>query len=225
MKINKVLILENDSEFQGLPTVLKDIVEENDHLKFETWFWFGEDVRQNTEKSFKRFAALQPDTMLLTYPSFVGVGNSFEGKLRLFAALMEKGIKIKISVIFYPDFYWYLVKWANDMMDPRKKKVDIETLKLVLQYHEIYTIKYLDVHRSHQKTDFNELKRLTWEDLSKHCFLRKEKVKVVKTGEVYPLMYVHINVDQPDKSTVNLDFGQSGFSTKDEMPLTAITKI
>jgi len=224
-KVSKVLILENDSKFQGFPDIIQDFIQDNPKLKVDEWFWFGEDVRQNPEKSMKRFASIKDCTMVLTYPSFVGAGNSFEGKLWLFSKLMENNIKIKITVIFYPDFYWFLVKWLHDGYDPRKKKADIETLKKVLQYHEIYSLKYGDVRRSHKGVDFDTLTRISWEDLSKNYFPKKEKVRVIASGKVYPVSYVHINVDKPEESSVSLDFGTNTYSSADDLKIGQIEKI
>jgi hypothetical protein len=224
-KIKKVLILENDSEFQGFPDVIKDFLEDNPKLEVDKWFWFGEDVRQNPIKSLERFASVKDDTMVLTYPSFVGHGNSFEGKLSVFAQLMKHNVKLKMTIIFYPDFYWYLVKWMHDGYDPRKKKADIEILKSVLQFHEIYTLKHHDVRRSHKEVDFKKLPRLTWSDLEKNYFQRKEVVRVKATGKEYPLMYIHINLDEPEKSSVSLDLNKNVYTNADDLKLSEIEKI
>ena len=83
---NKIVILENDEERQGLPDSMQAIIDHDTthEIEKQVWWWFGEDVRQNTEQSFAKFKALAPDTLFFTNPSFAGYGNSFDGKLFLF---------------------------------------------------------------------------------------------------------------------------------------------
>lgn len=69
-KFDKMLVLENDIQHQGLPDHLQDIIDIN-KKPADIWWWFGEDVRQNTAKSFKRFAeaAADPGMLVISNPS------------------------------------------------------------------------------------------------------------------------------------------------------------
>lgn len=225
----KILVLENDIEHQGLPDVLQEIVEENDEYDFDIWWWFGEDVKQNTEKSFKRFAEASKNNILcISYPSFVGYGNSFDSKLFLFTKLMEQGIKLKLGICYYPDFFWFLVKWANDINKSYKTKKEklttINLLKKNLEFHEIYNINWSDAYMSKTKLHDN-LTRLNWDSLSKYIFESDEIVKVKATGEKKELRYIYINIDKPFESTVALDNGTNSYSSDEDITLAEIEKI
>lgn len=199
-----LLILENDS-FK-IPHYLQDILDETS-IPFEIWFWFAEDVRQNTQKSFARFAAIKSTTFLITSPSFVGLGNSFEGKLFLFKKLMEAGIKINIGVMYYPDFYWFLVKWLHEtgayIGSQKKKNLEINSLKKCLSFHRIYRLDSNNVLIEDQPL-FESMELITWETLMPNYFPTKLKVKVKSTGEIWPIYWTYINIDDPEKSEITL---------------------
>jgi len=202
--MKKFLILENDIEQQGLPDFLQDVLDINKEIPYKVWWWFGEDVRQNPEKSFERFSNIDSDTFILTNPSFVGYGNSFEGKLNLFCKLMELGIKIRIGVIYYPDFYWFLVKWLHDrgcyVGSQKEKDKEIAKLKACLDYHEIYSIKFDTILNDVPIKE--AIKRLTWGWLSELYF--KDKSTVYHKGVKREVGYVHINENNPEKSEIKL---------------------
>jgi hypothetical protein len=73
--------------------------------------------------------------------------------------------------------------------------------------------------------DFKKLPRLTWSDLEKNYFQRKEVVRVKATGKEYPLMYIHINLDEPEKSSVSLDLNKNVYTNADDLKLSEIEKI
>jgi len=202
--MKEFLILENDIEAQGLPDFLQDVLDINKNIPYKVWWWFGQDVSQNPEKSIKKFSNISQDTFLLTNPSFVGYSNSFEEKLNLFYKLMELGIKIKIGVVYYPDFYWFLVKWLHDtgcyVGAQKVKNKEIDKLKSCIEYHEIYSISYNTILND---TPIQEaIKRITWEWLNKMYF--KDKSKVIFKGKNREVGYVCIDENTPEKSEINL---------------------
>ena len=200
--IKKFLILENDIQHQGLPYILTDCLETIPEIPYDVWYWFGEDVRQNPEKSFARFAAVESETLILSYPSFVGYGNSFEGKLHLFKVLKDKGIKLNLALMKYPDFYWYVVKWMNDdNHNPKKKAEEIEVLKKVLDYHTIGYFTYNDIV-IHEKPFFESIKDITWESLEGYYYPRKSKCKEISTGVIREVNHVYIKEDKVEDSII-----------------------
>lgn len=206
-KMKKLLVLENDTKHMGIPDMLDRVLKANRGYEIDPWFWFSADVRQNPEMSFKRFAAASadPETWCITYPSFAGPGNSFEGKLSLFKALMDHKIKLRIYVVHYPDFYWFLVSWLHDIgaalgSDKRKVK-DIDILKEVLAFHEIYSAPYRAISSKGTTLD-KAMERVTWERLQPNHFSRHEKVKIRCTGKI--VEFAGIRADDSDDITVNV---------------------
>ncbi len=200
--VKKFLILENDTPHQGLPDMLTDCLEMISDVPYDVWYFFNVDVQNHPKESLARFAAVESDTLILSYPSFVGYGNSFEGKLRLFKTLKDKGIRLNLAIMKYPDFYWYLVKWVNDEnYNPKKKKEEIEILKEVLDFHSIGYFRYDDVV-IREIPFFEAIKSITWESLELYYYPRKSKVKEISTGIVREVEYVFIREDNVEYSEV-----------------------
>lgn len=207
----KILVLENDIEKQGLPNIIEDILEASS-TPYDVWWWFSQSIRQHSAEGIQRFAETHGNTFYLSYPSFVGWDNSFEDKLHLFKVLKEHGIKLNIGICHYPNFFNYLVKKMYEFN--RKTYIeDLECyniLKECVEFHNIYDINYLSV-RSSDNIE-NELKLITWEDLSKYFFKCKESkkdkdfdsVKVLATGEIYPVYHVSIDKENINESYLNL---------------------
>lgn len=229
--IKRFLVLENDIESQGLPDILKDCLDVSTDIPYEVWWWFNQSVIQETKKSFERFKKVKPDTLLITYPSFVGYDNSFESKLRLFKELKDQGIKIKIGVLYYKSFYWFLVKWLHEygagMGDFQKKKKEIEILKECLAYHHICYFTYEDVSFKDVPI-LDAIKRITWKSLEKKYFPEKQKFKINKTGEIKTVYNIYINTDYPEKSHIGYATETkkgSHYSSSNDLKLSEITKI
>ena len=201
----KFLVLENGPEDLGLPDELKDVLDIND-IPYDVWYWFSIDVNQEPKETMERFATLDKDTFLITHPSFVGLGNSFESKLRLFQALMEKNIKVNIGVLYYSDFYWFLIKWLHAVgaaHDSQKRKnKEIQTLKKCLEFHEIYTIPY-DTAYMDEVPVLECRKRITWKWLEENYFKRSSWV--VFDGKKRRVSYIGIDDSNPEKSYVALE--------------------
>ncbi len=191
MNHSKLVVLENDIEHQGLPECIKDILDEHKETPHEIWWWFGEDVRQNPEKSISKFKSLAPDSFFISQPSFVGYGNSFDGKLFLFKKLMDFGVKISLGIAYYPDFYWFLINWMGEQRRPSVRIELFDQLKACLEFHEISYASPVDI----QCTDADQLslfKRLTWKDLMQNYFQRGDNVLIKETGVVVKLESVYL---------------------------------
>ena len=204
---DKLVVLENDIEHQGLPDSMQDILDENKHTEHQIWWWFGEDVRQNPEKSMMQFNALAANSLFITQPSFVGYGNSFEGKLFLFKKLMEVGIKISIGIAYYPNFYWFLINWLGDIQS--RPKVDrqrlFEDLKACVNYHDIYYADSVEL-KTTDKRLLDCFLKLTWDDLMVNYFEKGMEVRIKATGEVVKLEFVYFS-DKPERFTFCYDDG------------------
>ncbi len=212
---NKILVLENDIEHQGLPDQIDNVIH-SIGKPHDVWWWFGEDVRQNTERSLKRFAEITPDTLVMTQPSFVGYGNTFEGKLALFAKLAEMNVRLMLGIVYYPDFYLYVLYWLH-RLDKKERERYIPMLKLALESHEIYCVDWMEIYVHNAK--FSDcIKQLTWEDISKNYYDKKiDRVRIKSTGEVFKIGYVSIDKEKLEDSRISIDreTGRCDSSTDD----------
>lgn len=197
---NRILILENDIESQGLPDILDDVIA-IEKLPHDVWWWFKYDIKQNPQEGFKRFAKVSKDTLIVSYPSFVGWDNTFEGNLFLFTKLKEAGIKIRISICYYPDFYLFVLKWLHDLRSDERPKKSIDMLKSVLKYHEIYYFRSEEIWDDKKLSECSI--RLTWKSLEDNYFGNKKKFKVNSTGEILEIGWIHIDRDSIHKSYIN----------------------
>lgn len=190
-----------------LPDVLESVIADNKDLNPEVWHWFGEFMRQYPEKGFKRFARLTKGTLCFANPSFVGLGNSFWGKVILMQKLMQQNIKIRIAITYYPDFYWYLVKWVNEFGPyagaHKEKAAQVAILKEVLGYHEVYSVDHKKAYMGDKKvTDL--LEPITWELLEKMYYPRGTMVRVKTSGDVLPIYSVYVRVNDRNDTTIYL---------------------
>ena len=172
----KIVVLENDEQRHGLPDSMQSILDANKDTPSEVWWWFGEDVRQNTQQSFAKFKELAPDSLFVTNPSFAGVGNSFDGKLFLFKMLMEQGIKIRLHIAYYPDFYWFLISWMGESRKKTERQELLATLKACLDFHGISYASSIEVRFADQPLSL--FTRLTWDSLMENYFEKGDKVRI-----------------------------------------------
>ena len=204
MKKCKIVVLENDQQFQGLPLPLQDIYDEHTGDK-EVWWWFGEDVRQNTQACLAKFRELAPNCVFITQPSFVGVGNSFDGKLFLFKNLASLGIKIKVNIVYAPDFYWFLIGWLGSKHDKNSRTEALQTLKFCVEYHDIgYSSK---PYGNPDSLDIDTLfTALTWDSLMENYFQKGDLVKLKSSGEIVKLTYAYLS-DKEERCDFSIDDG------------------
>lgn len=210
MEFNKILILENDIESQGLPDVIQDIID-TENVPYETWWWFKQDILQNTADCIKRFAKISKDTMLLTYPSFIGWDNTFESHLHLFEELMKKQIKIRICVVYYSSFYLYVLKYMSNLNGSKKQiQAKLDSLKAILEYHEIYSTEYYKVAVKDISLK-NASTRLTFEWLKENYYIHGDKIKVIETGKILRVncAYIDTNEDDLSGSSISVFKGES----------------
>lgn len=196
-KYNKILVFENDSEFQGLPYTLK-LIQKAESIKFDAWYDFSVSFQRNQEDAFKRLSEIDTNTLCLSAPSFVGPGNSFGGYLGLFLELKELGIKLDLAITYYPDgFFTYLLKFLYDEQNYMKKQNNHRMLQEVLDFHNIYEIDMDNINLNDGNIS-NSHELITWENLMKYYFethrkLERSKVRVRNTGEIYETHYVYVN--------------------------------
>lgn len=90
-----------------MPSVLVDALK-GCELPVSTWYNFN----NTTEDKTHAHLLAGDGTLVVTNPSFVGY--SLEGEIHFFMKMKEKGIRVDLCVFYYPDFYWYLLRWLND---------------------------------------------------------------------------------------------------------------
>lgn len=218
MKFKDILILENDTERQGLPDILQDILD-NEKVPHKTWWWFKQDVLQNTQESFKRFSEVSKDTMLLSYPSFLGWDNTFESHLHLFKELMKKGIKLKICIIYHPNFYLCVLNYMTELEGSKKQiETKLNELKEMLNFHEIYATNYyaISVYDSLLK---DASTRLTYEWLKENYYVKGDKICNLETNKIHTVSFCIINEKKEsiNDSYVVLDKGDGTSSSDDNL--------
>lgn len=198
MIYDKILVLENDIEFQGLPSILKHILIDAT-IPHKVWWNFD-----NTSDDDTYLHLLNDKTLLLAYPSFAGPGNTLENKLFFFLKLKEAGIKINLCVIYYTDFYWYILQWLNDYnFNKAKKKNKLQLLKEILDFHNITYIKYMDATLKNNVIEEHSIK-ITYDSIIENYFETDSNVKIKETGEVYPVYSTSIYENEPERSYVTL---------------------
>jgi hypothetical protein len=186
---NQILVLENDTEHMGLPSVVSDLLK-NEPYKTDIWFNFSYSFYNKKEENFKRLSEISEDTLLVSYPSFVGLDNQFDKYLLLFFQLKTMNIKIDINIIFYEDFEIFLLKFLSEEKTYLKKERNHEILKEILDFHNIYVSPYLS------NVSFKEsAKLITYDNLmfnyyETHRKLEVTKCKVKSTGEIYDAYYI-----------------------------------
>lgn len=194
----KLLILENDTQSQGLPEMLEDCIN-NQKLPYNVWWWFNQSIIQKPEESFKTFSEIDSETLLVSYPSFAGYGNTFESKIYLFDKLKEQNIKLNIAILYYPSFYWFLIKWLHNISpsitgDKEKQKV-IKVFKEVIEYHNISFFTY-------DKPLLESINRITWQTLEPNYFYRDQKLKIKSTGEIINFFSICVNENKPENTKI-----------------------
>lgn len=228
----KFLILENDIEHQGLPDTLKRITEAWTEIPYEVWWWFSEDIRQHADQCLDRFKNLEPGTVILSNPSFAGYGNSFTGKLHLFAVLKSQGIKLDMVIVYYPNFFDYVLNWFYETAS--KPKVEREKqrnlLKEVLEYHNVTYVTFealtdATIRAKELPEFFSITTPLTYELIIDKYYSEKSKVRQISTGRIVEVFYVSINPQYPEYNKVSIFNDKGGCNSADDIPFNDIEKI
>ena len=81
-----ILVFENDTEFQGLPGNVKDILK-HETVPYDVWFNFNYSFYHSSIENFERLSKLDNNTLVVTAPSFVGADNQFSRYIGLFLKL------------------------------------------------------------------------------------------------------------------------------------------
>ncbi len=189
MSYNKILVFEND--IKEVPAYLSNILDEQKE-PIEYWFNFSSDVNYRSEEAIKRISKISKDTIIIAAPSFVGYDNSFSSYLLLFTKLKQLNIKLTIYLFDYDGFRLRLLNFIKNESNSLKKEHIKETLKDVLDFHNIYEI------QSWSDTDLNLSVHINFDYLmfyyiETHRKLERTKFKVIATGEIYETYHVWYN--------------------------------
>jgi len=193
---NKILVIENDSVEISY---LAQFAIKNEKVAIEKWLNFNNSFVHNKEENFKRLANLK-DTLVVANPSFVGADNQFGSYLLLFYKLKELGIKLDIAIIYNESFRVYLLNFlVNSNNNASKKTSNMQLLKDVLEFHNIYEIIH-DVYDAKNTIVDNTIEEssiiISWQSLmydyvetDRH--LGRTKFKIKTTGEIYEAYYIN----------------------------------
>ncbi len=199
IEFDKILFLENDIRHIGLPDVLKDCAE-IENVPYDTIFSFSQEMNSNPNQVADTITSLNENLLVVAYPSFVGYGNSFEGKLSVLSFFMSKGIKLNLAIVFGDDFYLYLVNWINNL-DKKNRVFYILMLESILKYHTVYYVTFYSIYGDGLKIN-DTAKKLNYDDVIKYHFPRRSKFKVLATGEELITDYVSIDKNDFEKCHV-----------------------
>lgn len=138
---------------------------------------------------------------------------------------MESDIRLDLAILYYPNFYNYVLKWMHDLDTRKAREEKLPMLKTVLEYHSIYEI-------DRDKAWMNELPleesctRITWDSLMSNYFKRKDKVRIKATGEVFDVGYAFIDKDELGESSIHIDRGTGHYdSSTDNFKLKDVEKV
>lgn len=189
---SKVVVLENDEEFKGLPISIEYLLKTKDikDKDKEIWYWFSEDFRQHTQGCITRFDVLCNSSFFISQPSFCGFGNSFDKYVNIFFALYERGIKLSLGVI-YANFYWYIVGWIGGKHRESEKIKSLNLLRMCLEYHDIYYTEKILVNES--ETFEQIFTAVTYSSLMENIFIDGDKVRIKEKGQIVELEYVYLS--------------------------------
>lgn len=178
-----ILVQENDSK--EIPCYLQNVLRK-ETVDINYWYDFSMSFYRNNDGSFKRLHNVTSDTLMISAPSFVGLGNEFEGYLMLFLKLKELGTRVTLAIIYTDNFFVMLLNFLT-MGNALKKKNNHELLKEVLPFHTIYEIKYTGMSND----SLSDVTHITYELLMAYFYETKMMVKVVATGEIYEVYRVY----------------------------------
>jgi hypothetical protein len=221
---NKIEIFENDIEFQGLADVLMDSLEYT-NLPYEVWWNFNTEIIYGDGKAnMLRFSQISKDTLCVCYPSFVGLGNSIDGYLRLLAKLKENNINLDIVVIKYDNFIYELASFLNRINSKFEYTQTLTNLTDILVFHNLYYLSYEDVIISEKP--YTEAKHIKIEDITCYIYRKDELFKIKATGEICKAYSTGIYEKNMEKSYVSR-FNENGKfdSSKDNFLLSEIEKV
>lgn len=196
---NKILVFENDSN--ELSYLANQVLRE-ETVPVENWFDFNSSFYHNKEENFKRLAAIDKDTLIVSNPSFVGAENQFTGYLYLFLKLKDLNIKLDIAIVYHESFLVYLLKFLSEESNYLKKESNHKLLREVLDFHTVYEI-------DNKTYNIKESFQLTYERLMKHYVeshrkLAPTKFRVNETGAEYTVAYVYYHKELADTKIVLL---------------------
>lgn len=193
-----VTILENDQlhEHRQLSDVLECFKTSTD-AETTIWEWFAQDVIQNKEACIKRLHDLSKDEdhVFLTYPSFIGYDNTFNGWLWYLNQLSRMEIKLKLYIVFGSNAnegldafclrYYFNQKGHSDCDVNRQELID------VLKNHDIYFTSYSNSMKAYySKQDmWSTFKPLTWDVLYNQMYDKGDVVRIIETGEEKKVIY------------------------------------
>lgn len=206
----KIVVFENDSEFQGLPYIM-NILQSNETVKFDVmWNFSNLFLQKNIEETFKKLSEIDnTNTICLANPSFVGAGNSLENYFTIFLKLKELNVKLNLAIIYNEGFFIKLLKFLYKEDNYLKKQNNHRILKEILDFHDIYELDSSDINLKKAKIS-ETYKKVNFDDLLKyyvesHRKLERTKFKIKSSGEVYNCVYVNHHIDNLDELKVTLE--------------------
>lgn len=190
-----ILVLEND--IKEVPYILERALNK-EQVPIEYWYNFNYSFYHNSSENFLRLKNLSLDTLVVTNPSFVGADNQFSGYLNLFLKMKEHGIKLDIAIIYYPNFFTYLLRYLANEQNYMKKENNHRMIKEVLDYHNVYEF----------SNTISDSVKITYESLMEYYIETHKKLNITNcrikaTGEVYPAYFVYY-ADTLNGSFINL---------------------
>lgn len=188
-----ILVFENDMEFQGLPSIVKTLLK-NEIVEYDVWFNFNYSFYHNSVENYDRLSKLNNDTLIVTYPSFVGADNQFNKYIGLFLKLKQMNIKLNIAIMYSSNFYVYLLNFLSNEENYLKKENNHGQLKNILEFHNIYNIDIKTLHD--KKPIYDKIELITYDKLIESYFethrkLKITKCKVISTNEIYDAYSIH----------------------------------
>lgn len=202
--MKKIVILENDQIWGDnnlLPYIIKDFCEIYKDSIIEVWDRFSIDVMQDSKGSMDRFKNYVNDGFqFLTYPSFCTYDSMFDGWAIFLHNLAEYGVSITVNVIFGTDGkdLLALARERHNEVYGSMKHVK-EKIESAISKHNIKYLSYENASISthlHDETDaLSVFIPLTIELFLSKMFKRKDKFKVIATGEILEVDYVYFSRD------------------------------
>jgi len=185
-----ILVLENDSEFQGVPRILAEYLKQFD-CEIIYWYDFSRDVEVYTESSIKRLKAISSDVYIVCYPMFIGA--AFDNYMTLLYTV-AKTTSLNIGVVqtdYGDSLEQRLLNYMYDGYNKSKRQRSIEILEKVLTSHNIYSVVTDFEEHKTEYIDFDNIIQYYFETDRKN----PDKVKIKESGEVYNVVYVNTFLD------------------------------
>jgi hypothetical protein len=150
MEFKKIIILENDNEQDADNYAEHNIVAHSfPRVPVEIWyrFYFGFTKLDSYCNWARLEAADLPNTLFLTQTQLCGgpvsgYGDLIKMWLTIFKEIFDRGHRVNICVLTYPDFQWELIKWVQGGNGSNERKIRSALLRNVLDSHTLYTMSY-----------------------------------------------------------------------------------